>query len=61
MKTIVKLPKSVKRLLATLDRNTRSNYLRLYLAAIAQDAGRSRKATMPNSGEGRGRPSEDRE
>ena len=49
MKSVVKLPKSIKRLLATMDRNTRNNYLRLYVTAIAQDAGRSRKVAMPNS------------
>lgn len=51
MKSVVKLPKSIKRLLATMDKQARSHYLRLYVAAIAQDTGRSRKVPMSNVGD----------
>ncbi len=43
MKTIVKVPKSIKRLLATMEKSTASVYLKLFTEAIAQDAGRSRR------------------
>lgn len=47
MKSVVKLPKSIKRLLATMDKQARSHYLKVYVEAIAQDATRSRKAPTP--------------
>jgi hypothetical protein len=43
MKTIVKVPKSVKRMLATMDKTARSHYLKLFVEAIAQDATRSKR------------------
>lgn len=47
MKSVVKLPKSIKRLLATMDKQARHHYLKLYVAAIAQDTSRSKRAPTP--------------
>ena len=50
MKATVKLPKSVKRMLATMDRPARQAFLKLFVEAVAQDASRSRRTpvNLPN-------------